>query len=309
VDVAIGGFVEAAFSADTGTWDEAAMRTLAARSVPSALAGSASWLVMGDAHALWSRWFLEALADPRRYVESDLKYPHLFKQVRDSVSQLSSGMPVDEQRALSRTLADLLWREVERLAAAERVRADRELRLLLFDLYARCWICGGAFPDWARARFLREDSDLEPVGLPFVDFLRPRGVNAIDLRVEVEHVMPHALGGAEDLSNLRLACGWCNRAKGKRTVLYDAEGAPRAFNHPLLGLLSVPQPFWVVRLLAMRQRCEFPGGCQARSDSDELTVVPRNIGGAPNPANLMVICASHDPLRDVRLLAARYFRV
>jgi len=71
-------------------------------------------------------------------------------------------------------------------------------------------------------------------------------------------------------------------------------------------LVSVPQPFWVVRFLAMRARCEDPSGCQRKTATDELTVAPRNHGGSPNPANLMVVCHDHDPMTDVRLVAARY---
>lgn len=306
VDLALGQFVQDAFAADTGAWDEDAIRSLAAKVAPPALGGTADWLLRGDTHLLWARWFLEGLADPQPYVDGKLQYAHLFKQVRDVIATIGVQLPADEQGVLSRALSKLLWREVEQRSLRRRIPADRELRLLLWDLYPRCWICGGAFADWAKAGFLGDSTDTEPSTLPFVDFYKGRGTTLQHLRVEVEHVRPHSTGGANDPSNLRLACGWCNRAKSDWSVLYDAEGAPRKRRHPTLGVLSVPQPFWVVRFLAMRGRCEDPSGCQVRTDSAELTVAPRHPGGAPNPANLQVVCQDHDPLANERLVAARF---
>lgn len=306
VDLALGQFVQEAFKADTATWDEHAVRTLAAKAAPAALGSSATWLLLGDANSLWARWFLEGLADPHPYVAGELQYAHLFQRVRHVITMIGGQLPADEQAELARVLSKLLWREIERRAVTRRITADRELRLLLWGLYPRCWICGAAFADWARASFLGEDSDSQQATLPFVDFYKPRGVRVLDLRIEIEHVVAHSGGGRHDPANLRLACGWCNRAKSDRASLYDAEGTPRRRRHPSLGLVSVPQPFWVVRFLAMRARCEDSSGCQKRTATNELTVAPRNLGGSPNPANLMVVCDEHDPMTDVRLVAARY---
>jgi hypothetical protein len=307
VDLAVSSFIAQAFASTLGTWDPDATRSIAGTSPPDAVGGTAHWLLFGDAHTLWARWFLEGLADPQQYVDGRRQYPHLLTQVREAVSTLAVATPADEQREMARGLADLLWREVERRTLVRRVPADRELRLLLWDLYPRCWVCGAAFPEWARAAFLGEELNSDPAGLPFVDFYKPRGVRPMDLRIEVEHVVPRAGGGLNDPGNLRLSCGWCNRAKGARTVLYDAEGSPRVFRHPTLGLVATPQPFWVVRLLALRPRCEHPSGCAARVTDQELTVATRLTGGAPNPANLIVVCSEHDPLADNRLVGARYF--
>lgn len=306
VDLALGQFVQEAFSSDSGAWEEDVVRSLAARAAPPGLGGSFDWLLRGDTHLLWARWFLEGLADPQPYVDGHLQYAHLFKQVRDAIAVIGVHLPVDEQGELSRVLSKLLWREIEHRSIRSRIPADRELRLLLWDLYPRCWICGGAFAEWARASFLGDDCEVEPSPLPFVDFYKARGTKLQHLRIEVEHVRAHSTGGAHDPSNLRLACGWCNRAKSDWSLLYDAEGSPRRSRHPTLGILSVPQPFWIVRTLAMRGRCEDPSGCQARAESAELTVAPRHRGGAPNPANLQVVCSVHDPFADERLVAARF---
>ena len=42
-------------------------------------------------------------------------------------------------------------------------------------------------------------------------------------RLEVEHVIPRARGGADDESNLWLSCPLCNRHKSDRTLAIDPE--------------------------------------------------------------------------------------
>lgn len=306
MDRATLSFAQNMVGATTATWDESTVRHLATRVAPDGLGGMSSWLLRGDANYLWARWFLESLADPMPYLEGTKHYPHLYQCVSGVLSAEASQLPADERRELASGLAKLLWQEIRGRIIGRRVPADRETRLFLWDMYPRCWICGAEFNDWARAEFLWEESNSEPQTMPFVDFYRPRGKKLTDLRIEVEHVVPHSGGGTEELHNLRLSCGWCNRAKSNRMLLYDAEAVTRKFHHPVLGNVSVPQPFWVVRFLAMRGRCEDVSGCGARTTSDELTVAPRSVNGAPNPANLMVVCREHDPLRDVRLVAKKF---
>lgn len=305
MDPALADFVQQAFGADAAVWDADSVRDIAAKVAPAGLGGVNDWLIRGDANSLWARWFLEGLADPQQYVAGKQRYAHLYARIRDALLATAQQMPADERSKLASRLAKLLWSEIERREVGRRVPADRETKLFLWDLYPRCWVCGAEFTDWARAAFLQEEANSEPHIPPYVDFYKSRGVKANDLRIEVEHVMAQSSGGSNTLHNLRLACGWCNRAKSDRAVMYDAEGAPRARTHPTLGVVSIPQPFWVVRFLAMRGRCEDPSGCAARTQTDELTVAPRNVHGAPNPANLIVVCREHDPLRDVRLVARR----
>ena len=78
------------------------------------------------------------------------------------------------------------------------------------------------------------------------------------------------------------------------------------FHHPKLGLVSVPQPFWVVRILALRKRCEHEA-CAGTATVSELTALPRNPLGAMNPMNLMITCFDHDPLGTDRLIPRKYF--
>src|SRR5215212_5589518 len=42
-------------------------------------------------------------------------------------------------------------------------------------------------------------------------------------RFEVEHIVPRAFGGSDELSNLALACSYCNRRKAQATQGLDIE--------------------------------------------------------------------------------------
>lgn len=307
IDPAVSQFVEDAIATDSAAWDGTTVQLLADSIPPWGRGGSSDWILRGDANMLWARWFLEGLADPQPFIAGEKEYPHLYKEVRDAVTFFGSHLPADERTATAKAMARLLWQEIERRSPGRRVSIDREQRLLLWDLYPRCWICGAGFTDWARDSFLGEESDAQPSTLRFVDFYKGRGKLERHLQIEVEHVVAHAAGGRNDESNLRLACGWCNMAKSKWSSLYDIEGTPIRRKHPRLGSVSAPRPFWIVRFLAIRGRCEDQSGCQARTDDVELTVAPRRLGGTPNPANLMVVCPEHDPLSNERLVAARFF--
>ena len=138
----------------------------------------------------------------------------------------------------------------------------------------------------------------------FVDFVKPSGLIVRDHSIEIDHVFPVARGGREG-HNLRLICGWCNSAKGDRCSLYDVSSRPIAFCHPRRGRMTVPRPFWVVRLLAIHPTCEWtgPGGCTQSTRTAELTVYGLHTAGSMNPSNLRVTCFEHHPLGHERLVA------
>lgn len=52
-------------------------------------------------------------------------------------------------------------------------------------------------------------------------------------KLEIEHLIPRALGGLDDESNLWLSCGLCNRYKGSQTTGVDpVEGARVSLFNP-----------------------------------------------------------------------------
>lgn len=36
--------------------------------------------------------------------------------------------------------------------------------------------------------------------------------------LSIDHVLPRALGGSDDMSNLQTLCRWCNTSKGTKTM-------------------------------------------------------------------------------------------
>ncbi|MFI9633598.1 HNH endonuclease [Nocardia sp. NPDC051929] len=166
----------------------------------------------------------------------------------------------------------------------------------------RCYLCGYCFKDSARDRFLGRPID-RPEPLALVDFVRPRGRTSRDLCIEIDHVTPLAAGGNNEVENLRLACGWCNRVKSSHTNLFDTTSwALGKINHPTLGVVAIPQPLWVLRFVATRGRCESPTGCSARLANSEIFVAPRRRGGALTPTNLAAFCQRHDPWATERYI-------
>ena len=297
-------FLQTALSR-TAAWESNAIRQMSNLTVPERIYGGREELLRGDIHFVWARWFLESICDPTRFLSNTkYGYAHIFREVYTNLGALLSDTPRDEVRSLSSELAGLVLAEVIARAAKSRQSIDLDERKRIFGESvrpARCWVCGYRFTDAAVMTFLR-DEDASPVrALSFVDCMTLRGRQARDLLIEVDHVVPVAAGGHGG-KNLRLACGWCNRHKSDNLSLYDQAFSPLRIQHPVLGVMTIPRPFWVVRLLSYRGRCEWTGGCDRTAANTELLVAARRPSGAMNPANVTVVCESHDPLQGNRLV-------
>jgi hypothetical protein len=197
--------------------------------------------------------------------------------------------------------------KAERRRQRGRVCLTREERITLLDLSGEppaCWICGHPFSSISTDNFLNVER--REIPLPeFVDLLKPRGLKTQDFRIEVDHVRPYSLGG-EDGDNLKLSCGWCNRQKAALESIYDVPGRPRQNKGMLSEVISsLPQPFWVVRVLALSEICQHQQGCSAQKTSSILTIAPRSMSGSMVPSNLCVVCNEHDPLKNVRFQPRR----
>lgn len=292
--VALSRLLTLSYAGAVEEWDRSWHASTAAEWTPPAAETLLDRSVFADNGIMWARWFLEGLADPDRYRRTSLKLPRLYAEVSGALAEL--GIPDDpDGRKVRETFTRLIWREVLRLrAVTPRPSYDQETRELLWAAAgnpARCWVCGYQFPAWVRARFIR---GMRPaLTLPtFVDFYRPQGLKEAELFAEVEHVGAWSRGGGEG-ENLRLSCGWCNRTKGALGLLNESATTATLFNHPRLGVIKRPHPFWIVRRLAMIGRCE-KKGCDKTNENAELTVAPRVRSGAPTPTNLRVTCAEHD---------------
>jgi hypothetical protein len=287
-------------------WSEDGLREVAALSAPEGLLGKNEWLLRADYSLTVGRWFIEGLVDLGRYAQNTGNIGHLYQEINSRLSEVDPHAPRDEVRAAAMQLSLFAWREVIARRGAHRERPDVPLRESVWfknDPLQRCYLCGYRFTPHAKDLFLRRRRDDIPP-LKLVDFTRPRGLNRRHLRVELDHVIPVAEGGETDEDNLRLACGWCNITKSSLWSVYDAKSwAAGVIKHPTLGLVTVPQPLWILRLVAARARCEASEGCGARLVDHELYVAPQNANGALTPTNLKVVCGKHDPWAGHRLVS------
>lgn len=303
-------FVEHSTKALGQGWDSAAMLPVSGLHPSSAVLGNRETLLRADAHTLWFRWFLDSILDPERFVVNYPGYAFLVAEIFPKVSAMFPGVPMDERNALASTITRAVEDEIVRRQNTKRQQIDRATRLEIWDRSGptqRCWVCGYAFDSIAADEFLNLPSNAPTRNLPlFVDHGKPRGLSLRDYKVELDHVQPVS-GGGQSGDNLRLACGWCNSHKSNLISLYDVAGSCKMISHPRAGKIGIPQAFWVVRILGLRQRCEWQGGCKENVKTCELTVAPRNLKGAMNPINLFVVCDEHDPIRNERLVSRELF--
>lgn len=296
-------FIQEALGNPAFLWNYPTLANLAGMQVPDNVLGRRQSLLRADINEQWAKWFVESLADPRRFAAQSLSYPYLFSEVFQVVDQRFGTFTRYEKQKLASTVARLLQQRIAVFQAErQRRQISRSQKSLLLDLagtYPRCWICGCQFTEEAINNFIYKERREIPLPI-LIDILKPRGLKQRDLSIEIDHVVPHAHGGTNE-DNLRLACGWCNRHKGDCISIYDVDGRPFPTGSNKLGIKSLPQPFWIVRLLAVGQQCEHPDGCDVSAYNGAVTIAPIVNGGAINPSNLRVTCYTHDSLREIRL--------
>ncbi|MFO7597059.1 MAG: hypothetical protein R6W92_12050, partial [Desulfocurvibacter africanus] len=171
----------------------------------------------------------------------------------------------------------------------------------------RCYLCGYKFEEEAVKHFL-EGKEYNRKPKSFVDYLRPHGLDPRDFRVELDHVFPFSLGGRNG-ENLRIACGWCNRFKSNKISLFESSSYHKSIDHPYIGRTSIPKPFWSIRLIATRGRCEHMDGCNKTIKNAHLTIAPLHTKGAMLPTNIVICCSDHDPLPlKTRMIHSRFLK-
>ncbi len=289
-------------------WDRSRLSAFGGSTVPTDVLGLHDGLLRGDQSVLWLRWFLEGIASPGTYLADPSKtWAHLYDHVLTRIEDTYRDDLDSDRRDLARAIADHLFSEIERRRLAGRKGASKSDRVSLIQSATppRCYLCGYAFESAAIQKFLGQKGG-PAVNLPVtLDVLRPRGRKPHEVCIEVEHVMPVASGGLGG-SNLRLACGWCNRAKSAKTSIYDASATARVPSGTLPLVLGghrqfeLPEPFWVVRITAIQGQCQ-AAGCSATIQNSELRVTLKDFSGSPNPTNLRAVCPRHDPIVSDRL--------
>jgi len=300
-------FYQALGDAQDDRWSEDGLRNVADRMAPHGMLGRNEWLLRADYALIVGRWFVEGLIDIAAFARGTGNVGHLLNEFRTVLRQQVPDAEQQEIDQTARRLAVFAIRRVNALRGAGRERIDWGLRRDVWfrsEPVQRCYLCGFRFGPTARDLYLRRSATL-PTTHQMVDFTRPRGTNPRHLRAEVDHIIPVAEGGTTTLENLAIVCGWCNIVKSRWWNVYDVNAwQSGVMYHPSLALqVTVPQPFWVLRVVATRGRCEAPAGCGARLEDHELFIAPRSAKGALTPTNLMVVCNQHDPWAGHRLVS------
>lgn len=288
-------------------WDINILSNISSQRVPDFIMNERGVLLRADIHILWTQWFLESICDPDILTDSEISYAHIVKTVQNSIPLIFPKFSNPERKEITKYIARLVDKEVQRRKSIRRTAISLETKKFLWEIYnpePRCWICGYKFTKWAENIFLGYGNYTEQPRPSFIDYITLHGLNKRDIVIEVDHAVPISKGGAEE-DNLRLSCGWCNSHKSNYISLYDVPVKPRRVEHPKLGKHSVPHPFWIIRLLAVRKRCEYEGGCNNNVDNSQLTVIPKYSKGMMNPTNLRVVCSEHDSLGSHRLVSRK----
>jgi len=286
-------------------WDINILSSIANQRVPDFIMSGRGTLLRSDIHILWTQWFIESICDPGIFANSNKGYAYILNIVKKRVPIIFPGVTKDEQNKITKYIARLVEKEVQRRTDRNRITIGLETRKMLWDIQKpepRCWICGYKFTTWSENKFLGYPNYKDAPLPQFVDQMTLHGLIERDISIEVDHIVPFSKGGYEE-DNLRLTCGWCNSHKGDRVSLYDVGLKPRTLDHPKLKKQSIPHPFWIVRLLSVRKCCENEGGCEHKIGSVQLTVFPRYSEGAMNPTNLRVVCFEHDSFGSNRFVS------
>ncbi len=286
-------FLSASLSDPGAPWSRSGLRSVARLQVPDRVFGSLEDVLRGDVHRQWASWFLGTICDVDAYARSGTEYAYIFTHVLARIRSTMTELSERDVNELASQVAKLVHAEARRRAGIRaRAPIDKTLRRQLVDLAdgkPYCWVCGWRFQPEAVDRFLELSEDLPEVP-DLIDIFKPIGLNRRHLRIEVDHVAPFSRGGADGGDNLRLCCGWCNAHKSDRSSIYEVPGEPRIATAKN-GVRALPQPFWVVRVLAMEAE---RGGLSPKDG--ELTVALRNPKGAVNPANLIAVKYDSDPM-------------
>lgn len=288
-------------------WNIQSLSGIGNQRVPDFVMSGRGLLLRADINILWTQWFIESICDPEIFANSDRGYAYIFQTVHERIPYIFAGTSEGERKKLTKYVARLVDKEVQRRKNRKRNFICLESKKMLWDIYGpehRCWICGYKFTKWAKNKFIGENNYGESPLPQFIDYITLHGLTQRDISVELDHVVPFSKGGNEE-DNLRLACGWCNSHKGNWISLYDVPVKPHVVEHPKLGKQSIPHPFWIIRLLSIRRGCEYEYGCDRTVDNSQLTVVYKNPSGSMNPTNLRITCFDHDPIGSDRLISRK----
>lgn len=290
-------------------WDINSVKQFSNITVPDNIVLNRRTLYAGDLNLLWANWFIESICHLANLSKTSTNYVHIYSKVIHALPHFLSDLKDDEIKEVAKPIAKIILNDyLKRIINRD---DDSNLKETLLSLYnpPRCWICGYKFSDTSVSNFLDGSKPL-PEQPRYVDKYMPRGMNELDYKITIEHVLPISQIGDNELDNIRLTCHWCNNAKSDNTLLYETSFSPRVYKLARHQIIELPPAFWVIRLLGMIGKCEHPDGCDKTKYNTELTIAPRNLEGKLNPTNIMLVCTEHDPIKSSRYaLRSEYERM
>ncbi|MCG9759937.1 HNH endonuclease [Pseudoalteromonas sp. Isolate6] len=280
---------------------------LSQHNTPSKIWGGRESLHGTDYRLLLYSWFVESVCDIEKISENTNK-ARVWSWVNEGLANIVPDKP-------DQKLVNLLTEEIYNQFSINAKRArggwpiDLKKELIAKEVKPKCWICKREFCDEAIFNFTTRGKKQELNPFPIVDFMFPRGVNSQDLRIEIEHVIPFSKKASDPhcIANLALSCGWCNNAKSNHMSIYTTSRNGKYFNHPALGPRSIPNRYWVVKLLMLTNECEV---CKRRPNikGNELRFSLKNPKGVANINNLKVVCGKCDDIKGDRLVEATSYK-
>lgn len=306
-------FLESSLEQMQQPWDAELLRRVARPQLPPEIAGSHRWLLEGDLRLTWLRWFIEDFVnidEVRKSVQSGSVERAGFAEVFSTVFSRLLDEDAESSRSEIKATAIMISRLALLLLGRTGTLASRVIpENLKYQLATqspngpRCALCGYKFREDSVNWFLGLAAERPAHVVRLIDVVRPRGLYPSDLGIQVDHIIPLARGGETSLSNLQLACGWCNSSKNDYTYIYDASFASsESVVVKELGQFHLPRRFWVVRMTSLIGRCEDRSGCSASLTDSELFLAPRRSSAVLNPVSAKVFCKRHDPWYKARLV-------
>lgn len=304
-----GGLIESLQTAQEALlspWNRVSLEAAANIRYPELPVRSA-WVLDTDMRILWFRWLIEGIIPPDSSTLSDPDLAAALIGSAEVMLEVSSPLLNRiERSSTARLIAQIAynWVNLDKVMRARFTSSDKKLVLLEAGDPPRCWICREPFSELAIKRFIRESR--EPLTAnAIVDCFYPRGLNSNDFECQIDHVRPVAAGGGNDIDNLRLSCGFCNRTKSDSLDIYARAPRKLVITHPTYGELRAPHPYWICRMLAVDGRCS---ECSSDSRKVILRAAPSRPAKFVNPSNLQLFCDQHDPYSEVRWVSSNLLR-
>jgi 5-methylcytosine-specific restriction endonuclease McrA len=294
-------YLTKALGNDQDLWSSDCISSISAYSADDFIFIQNKDLLQTDIKVLWANWFVNSFQDP--YHSRELKYPFLYHKIIAQINEITSEeTTVDLKQRLASMIASRILETAKNYRERSRQPWSEEQKKTLLDIAGptpRCWITGYKFTCNAINSFIHRSSNEQGSRKKFLDYMTPIGLKEKDTQIQIDHAKPFASGGSDQLSNLRLSCGWANRVKSNFTSLYDAKTNFRKLKHPKLGTVVTPPALWIIRTLATNDKCSL---CLCPKTENQLFVFPRHIGGEMNPINLKTYCQTCHPKKSDRLI-------